>query len=160
MSPITETTLSKRFWRSMAASPPRPPSRHLAAASIAQQRGGGRQRKRLCRRFGNNRVVKLDFADSPSLTFANTVIGSTSTDSPQTITVVNAGNAALTLPIPSSGYNPSIAANFTLNDNGTSACPVVSSGFSVPGTLAAGASCQLPISFVRRQWARSLARWF
>ena len=59
----------------------------------------------------------------------------------------NVGNAALNFPIPSTGNNPSIAANFTLNDNGASACTVLSAGSSEPGTLAAGASCQLPISF-------------
>ena len=92
-------------------------------------------------------VLKVDFADPPSLSFASAAVGSTSTDSPQTVTVENVGNAALNFPIPSTGNNPSIAANFTLNDNGASACTVLSAGSSEPGTLAAGASCQLPISF-------------
>jgi len=96
---------------------------------------------------GNFRVAKLDYADTTSLTFASTEVGSTSTDSPQTVTIENNGNATLTFPIPSTGNNPSIAANFTLNDNGASACPLLSSGSSAPGTLAAGASCSLPISF-------------
>jgi sugar lactone lactonase YvrE len=96
---------------------------------------------------GNNRVAKLDLADPPSLAFSSTAVGSTSADSPQTVTVENIGNAALTFPIPSTGYNPSIAANFTLNDNGASACTVLSASSWEPGTLAAGASCQLPISF-------------
>jgi streptogramin lyase len=95
----------------------------------------------------NSSVVKLDLADPPSLTFASTSVGSTSSDSPQTVTVENVGNAALSFPIPSTGNNPSIAANFTLNDNGASACPVLSVNSSEPGTLAADASCQLPISF-------------
>jgi hypothetical protein len=95
----------------------------------------------------NNRVLKEDFAHPSSLSFASTAVGSTSTDSPQTVTLVNDGNAALTFPIPSTGKNPSIAANFTLNSSATSACPVVSSGSSSPGTLAAGESCLLPISF-------------
>jgi hypothetical protein len=98
--------------------------------------------------YGNNRVVKLDFADPPSLAFASTAVGSTSSDSPKTITIENAGNAALTFPIPSTGNNPSIAANFTLNSSGSSDCPLLSSESSEPATLAAGASCQLPISFV------------
>jgi len=96
---------------------------------------------------GNGRVAKLDLADPPSLTFASTAVGSTSTDSPQTVTVENIGNATLTFPIPSTGNNPSIAANFTLNSSGSSACPVLSVNSSAPATLAAGASCQLPISF-------------
>ena len=97
--------------------------------------------------LGNNRVAKLDFADAPSLTFAATPVGSTSADSPRTVTVQNIGNAALTFPIPSTGNNPSIAGNFTLNSSGASACPLLSSGSSKAGTLAVGASCQLPISF-------------
>ena len=57
----------------------------------------------------NNRVVKLDIADAPSLSFASTAVGSTSSDSPQSVTLSNNGNAALTFPIPSSGNNPSIS---------------------------------------------------
>jgi len=97
--------------------------------------------------WGNSEVVKLDFTDAPSLSFASTVVGSTSTNSPQTVTVENVGNAALNIPILSSGSNPTIAANFTLNSSGASACPLVSASSSTPGTLASGASCQLPISF-------------
>jgi len=47
-------------------------------------------------------VWELDYSDAPSLTFATTVVGSTSSDSPQTVTVENVGNAALTFPVPSS----------------------------------------------------------
>jgi hypothetical protein len=89
----------------------------------------------------------LDYADPPSLTFASTAVGLTSTDSPQTVTVENVGNAPLSFPIPSTGNNPSIAANFVLNSSGGSACPLVNGGSSAAGTLAAGASCQLPINF-------------
>jgi subtilase family serine protease/sugar lactone lactonase YvrE len=96
---------------------------------------------------GNNRLVKMDYADPPSLSFVGTVVGSTSSDSPQTVTVENVGNAALNFPIPSTGNNPSIATNFTLNDSGISACTVLSASSSEPVTLAAGASCQLLISF-------------
>ena len=89
----------------------------------------------------------LDFADPPALTFASTVWGSTSADSPQTVTLENVGNAPLSFPIPATGNNPSIAPNFTLNSSLESACPLLSSGSSGPGTLAVGASCVLPISF-------------
>jgi uncharacterized protein YjiK len=92
-------------------------------------------------------VLKEDFADPPSLTFASTAVGAISTDSPQTITLVNDGNAALSFPIPATGDNPSISANFTLDSSGASACPVVTSSSSQAGTLAAGAYCLLPISF-------------
>ena len=95
----------------------------------------------------NSRVLKEDFADPPSLNFALTAPGSTSSDSPQTVTVENIGNAVLNFPIPGSGNNPSIAANFALNSGGPSACPLESEGSSMAGTLAAGQSCLLPISF-------------
>ena len=57
------------------------------------------------------------------------------------------GNAALTFPVPATGANPAISANFTLNSSAASACPVVTAGASQPGTLASGATCVLPISF-------------
>ena len=97
--------------------------------------------------WGNSELVKLDFADAPSLTFASTAVGATSPDSPQTVTVENVGNAALSFPVPVTGSNPSTAANFTLSSSGSSACPLLNAGSSTAGTLAAGASCQLPISF-------------
>jgi len=93
-------------------------------------------------------AFKLDFADPPSLSFASTAYGATSSDSPQTVTVENTGNAALTFPIPSSGSNPSISSSFTLNSGASSACPLVNAGSAAVGTLAAGASCQLSINFV------------
>ena len=97
--------------------------------------------------YGNNRVEKLDYADAPSLSFSSTPVGSTSTDSPQTVTVENIGNAPLTFPVPSTGSNPSISTSFILNSSEASACPVVSSGSSEAATLAAGTSCLLPVSF-------------
>jgi len=95
----------------------------------------------------NDRVLKEDFANPPSLTFATTVVGSTSTGSPRTITLWNDGNAALTFPIPTSGNNPSISTNFTLNSSGASACPLVAHTATKAGTLASGANCSLPVSF-------------
>ena len=74
----------------------------------------------------NSRALKEDFADSPSLTFANAAPGSTSVDSPQTVTIENAGNATLNFPIPGSGTNPAIPANFTLNSNGAQTCSLIS----------------------------------
>jgi hypothetical protein len=40
----------------------------------------------------NARVEKLDFADPPSLTFVSTAIGTVSSESPRTVTILNAGN--------------------------------------------------------------------
>jgi sugar lactone lactonase YvrE len=93
---------------------------------------------------GNTAVVKLDFANAPSLTFASTAVGSTSSDSPQTVTVTNIGNAALTFPVPATGLNPAIDAGFTISSGST--CPQLMSTSS-PGTLVAGASCTNLISF-------------
>jgi sugar lactone lactonase YvrE len=97
--------------------------------------------------LGGHSVVVDDFADPPSLGFASTPVGSTSADSPQTVTLTNIGNADLTFPIPASGTNPSITTNFTLDENAPSACPVTGSGFGTAGVLSAGSSCELPISF-------------
>lgn len=96
---------------------------------------------------GNARVVKVDYTIAPGLTFASTPVGSTSVDSPQTVTLENIGNTALTFPIPASGNNPGISTNFSLGDNAPSDCPVIGSGFPFAGFLAAGSSCVLPVSF-------------
>lgn len=96
---------------------------------------------------GINQVVKVDFSDPPTLNFASTPVGTTSADSPQTVMVENLGNAVLNFPIPSTGLNPSIGPDFTLNSGGASACPQVDSSSLTSGTLAPGAICELPISY-------------
>jgi sugar lactone lactonase YvrE len=50
-------------------------------------------------------VKKLDFSDPPSLSFVNTLVGSTSSDSPQTVTIANDGNQPLTFSAVSYGTN-------------------------------------------------------
>ena len=97
--------------------------------------------------LGGNSIVKASFANPLTLNFANTPVGTTSADSPQTVTLENIGNADLTFPIPASGNNPSITTNFTLDENAPLACPVIASGFATGGVLAAGSSCVFPISF-------------
>jgi hypothetical protein len=92
-------------------------------------------------------VWEISSSNPPVLHFAATSVGQTSTDSPQNVTIENAGNAAMNVPVPSQGSNPSIPAGFTVNDNGASACPLVDAGSPLPGTLAAGASCVYSISF-------------
>jgi sugar lactone lactonase YvrE len=90
-------------------------------------------------------VSWLDYADAPSLAFASTPVGSTSSDSPQTVTVSNDGNAPLIFPTPSISTNPGIASpSFMLGGNAT--CPVVSA-YITPQSLAAGFHCTLPVSF-------------
>jgi sugar lactone lactonase YvrE len=93
---------------------------------------------------GNNRILKEDFSDAPILNFATTAVGSVSSDSPQTVTVENIGNAPLIFPPPASGQNPSVSANF--NIGATVTCPVLTPASS-DETLAVGASCALPIDF-------------
>ena len=97
--------------------------------------------------YGSGAVRKIDRVDAPTLNFASTAVGSTSADSPQIVTLVNDGNAMLSFPVPSSGSDPSVAANFSLESGETSACPLVTAASSQPGTLAVGASCLLPVSF-------------
>ncbi len=96
---------------------------------------------------GNNWVLKEDFADPPTLTFANTAAGTTSADSPQVVTVENDGNSALTFPIPASGDNPSIGPDFTLDDSGQPDCLLLNSESAGAATLAPGATCELQVSF-------------
>ena len=95
----------------------------------------------------NNRVVKVERGQAPAINFAATAAGTVSSDSPKIVVVLNVGNAALTFPVPGTGANPGISANFTLNSSGASACPVLTPGGSQAGTLAAGATCLMPISF-------------
>ena len=96
--------------------------------------------------YGNSTVKKLDYADPPSLSFATTSVGSESSDSPRSVTVLNNGNAALTFPIPDSGDNPSIAGGFSLDSATT--CPQLTPSSSPAGTLAADASCTYAVDFI------------
>ena len=90
-------------------------------------------------------ITKLDFADPPSLTFLPTVIGSTSSDSPQTITQINNGTANLVFTVPQSGNNPSITSSFTIA--AISTCPQLAPR-SASASLAIGATCTDAVSFV------------
>jgi len=97
---------------------------------------------------GSNQRIRRVSAGPISLSFAPTAPGSMSSDSPQTVTLWNNGNTELKFPIPSSGKNPSISTNFTLDSSSATACPMTTSTALSAGTLSAGASCALPISFV------------
>jgi len=94
---------------------------------------------------GNNAVDFLDYADMPSVTFASTAVGLTSSDSPQTVTLSNDGNAALILPLPTTGDNPSVSANFTRDPSST--CMQTTPSSSTPFELAEGASCTMALDF-------------
>jgi len=91
-------------------------------------------------------VSLYDYSVAPGLAFANTLVGSTSTDSPQAVTVQNIGNADLAFAVPSSGNNPSVADGFSLTSGGAANCPLVSPTGSAQA-LPAGAACTLPVSF-------------
>ena len=95
---------------------------------------------------GNTMVNEISLSNPPSLSFAETEVGSASSDSPQTVTLENIGNQALSFPVPTSGNNPSISPNFTFNSGGGDNCPLTASG-GTAGLLAAQASCTLQISF-------------
>jgi streptogramin lyase len=95
--------------------------------------------------FGNNSVKELPYATAPALSFGSTPVGSTSSDSPQTVTVANDGNADLSFTVPITGLNPILSNNnFTFGSSST--CPQLDTSSS-PATLAPGASCTDLISF-------------
>ena len=94
---------------------------------------------------GYGAVQELNVTNPPNLSFATTVVGNESSDSPQKVILKNIGNSALSFPVPFSGSNPSISENFTLDSATT--CPQISSSSS-PETLAADASCTLAVDFI------------
>jgi sugar lactone lactonase YvrE len=81
----------------------------------------------------NNRVLKRDQTTPPTLSFAPAIAGSTSTDSPQTVTVSNIGNADLNM------LTVSYATDFPEAAVGTDCAS--------SSVLSAGASCTLSIGF-------------
>ncbi len=95
---------------------------------------------------GANNIIRLDYADAPTLTFQDTNAGSTSADSPQTLTFINDGNANLVFNVPTTETNPSITSAYSLDTTITNACPQLTTASS-PATLAPGSDCLLPVSF-------------
>lgn len=79
-------------------------------------------------------LYRDDFADPPSLTFATTVFGSMSTDSPKTVSVENIGNAPLNF---SAITYPSDFPE----------APGVASDCTVTTSLVAGVGCTLSVNF-------------
>jgi len=96
----------------------------------------------------NNRLLKDALAAPPILSFPNTAVGVSS--GPQVVTLTNSGNQPLAFPVPTSGTNPLTSANFMLESNAHTTCPVVKAGSGV-GTLAAGASCKFSYTFAPAQ---------
>lgn len=99
---------------------------------------------------GSNGIIDYDIFQKtgsgtpPSLSFAATNVGSTSADSPKTVTLNNIGNSALTFAVPGSGINPSVSSNFSLN--GVTTCPQIAASGS-PATLSADGTCVYGINF-------------
>ncbi len=89
-----------------------------------------------------NLVQVLNLVTPPSLSFANTNLGSQS--SPLAVTVSNIGNAPLLFSVPSTGFNPSVPAGFEWNDAST--CEQTASGSSA-FALAADSTCTVSIDF-------------
>ncbi|MDR3557558.1 MAG: glycosyl hydrolase family 18 protein, partial [Syntrophobacteraceae bacterium] len=91
-----------------------------------------------------SQLLKINRATLPSLSFAATQVGSTSSDSPKEFTVNNVGTLPLTFPRPVTGTDPSITTNFNLASSGT--CPVLNS-LSLAAGLASGSSCNYEVDF-------------
>jgi hypothetical protein len=90
-------------------------------------------------------VAKLDVADPPSLSFATTAGGATSTDSPQTVTIYNIGTAALQF----SAVNYPV--DFPEGSGVATDCTASTALTAVSGSdgsqWSAGGSCTLTIDF-------------
>jgi len=81
----------------------------------------------------------------PTLSFASSNVGTQSSDSPRSETVLNFGNATLAFAVPGSGTNPTFSTgSFTLDAATT--CPQIDAVGSV-GILAPNASCVYAIDF-------------
>jgi DNA-binding beta-propeller fold protein YncE len=84
--------------------------------------------------WGNNRIVFVN-SSGAAMSYASTMQGETSSDSPQTATVTNLGNQPLVF-----SANPTYTANFS--SNGNDANPCISSM-----SLSAGTVCDVSVNF-------------
>ena len=89
-------------------------------------------------------ATELNYGVPPTLTFANTAVNSTSSDSPKSFTITNAGNADLVFPPPVTGTNPAINSSFTID--ATSGCPSLAPG-SAAFVLHATQTCTTAVDF-------------
>jgi sugar lactone lactonase YvrE len=85
--------------------------------------------------WANNRVMKVDVSGA-TLSFANTAIGSTSSDSPKTATVTNLGNQPLVF-----SASPSYTTEFSENTSDANPCAATTS-------LNPGEVCDISMSFI------------
>ncbi len=91
--------------------------------------------------FVSGEILEQSQGTAPSLYFNATIVGNTSTDIPQTVTIENIGTRALTFPVLGSGNNPSITSDFWWNQGSGSDCQLA------PYSLAVQSFCAFPISF-------------
>ena len=91
-----------------------------------------------------NFIGKINRFDPPNIPFEETAVGSTSSDSPAPLAVMNAGNAVLTISVPVSGTNPSVSTGFDLG--GTATCAQLAPG-GTAATMAANANCLYAVDF-------------
>jgi len=92
---------------------------------------------------GSQSIALVTVSAPPSLQFASTKVGATSTDSPRIATLANIGTAALTFP-PTSSTNPTLTSGYALNTATT--CPQIAATSSAQ-TVGEGASCSYAINF-------------
>ncbi len=97
-----------------------------------------------------NNVIRRVAVNASALSFAATSVGSISSDSPETVSLGNSGNMALTFPAPASGYNPSVSSGDFLGGSASTTCPYEAS-MSDAGTLEAGAECTFGFYFLPQQ---------
>jgi streptogramin lyase len=96
---------------------------------------------------GSQLLVKVDVSDGPVVNFAASGIGQVSSDSPKNITLSNAGNAPLILPVEAGENNPNIGGSYSLDQSNAADCPILIPSSPAPTTIAPGGSCLLAISF-------------
>lgn len=96
--------------------------------------------------YGTTGVSQFSFAVPPSTSFPTTTDTGVldATDGPLGFTVENIGNAPLLFSVPSTGFNPSVAAGFLWNS--TSTCTQIPSGASA-FSLAPASACSIAIDF-------------
>ena len=87
---------------------------------------------------GDNVVDELKVSTPPSLTFASTSVGATSTDSPKTVTVTNIGNAGFYMN--AAANNPVYPIDFPINNSDTNLC-------EEDNSLYIGSSCDISVNF-------------
>ena len=74
-----------------------------------------------------------------------TVVGQSSSDSPQKLALTNIGNAPLTFPAPTAGMNPSLTSDFQVANSST--CSQLATT-SAPYSLPVAAACYFNINFI------------